>query len=374
MNEFGLVVVWPNHTDHIDTVSQALEKQFTVLQHYDIKWSKDLLYQNFYRFYGDRLSTKSIREKASDDSIFRLILYRDNNPKHAFRTTARGVEKVNMNFFDLKKKFRKQFGTRFGIHGSNDETETNRDLSLLLGINLEDYKKQTNAQWTGDVLQVVRDVSGANGWDSLDQFFYCMNAVEPYLVLRGYDDIAQGVEAIGDIDFLVVNRQKFALFANAIKISKGIERTNYQITIREKKIDIDLMYIGDGYFDMFWQRDCLNKRELHNRGFYIMDKKNYYFSLLYHALIHKTEVPKKYREFSNLSLDELRIELYEFMYQNGYHMVEPKDITTQFNKTNGGDIKFSRPRRLRSKKGFSGFIKRLLYRLNNAIHLRRGPD
>ena len=36
----------------------------------------------------------------------------------------------------------------------------------------------------------------------------------------------------------------------------------------------------------------------------------------------------------------------------------------------GGDIKFSRPRRLRNKKGFSGFIKKILYKLNNLIHFR----
>ena len=62
------------------------------------------------------------------------------------------------------------------------------------------------------------------------------------------------------------------------------------------------------------------------------------------------------------------------MYHNSYQMVEPKDITLFFNKNNGGDIKFSRPRRLRKKKGVIGFLKKALYRLNNLVHFRRGPD
>lgn len=374
MSEFGLIAIWSKHVQHTDAIARILDEQFVTIQHYDIQWSEELLYQNFYRFYGDRLSTKSIKEKAEDSSSFRLIVFKDDQPKYAFRPTARGVEEVNMNFFDLKKKFRKQFNTRFGIHGSNDEVETNRDLSLLLGIGLADYKKQHNAQWTGGVIQVNRDVSGAHGWDSLEHFFYCMNAIEPYLILRNYDELNQDIEAIDDIDFLVANRQKFALFANARKMSKGTERANYQITVDGSSVDIDLRYVGDNYFDQFWQQDCLNKRVLHDRGFYVMDDENQYFSLLYHVLIHKSKIPEKYKKFADSTLDELRIELYKFMYRKDYRMVEPKDVTLKFNKANGGDIKFSRPRRLRSKQGIAGFIKRSLYRLNNAIHLRRGPD
>jgi hypothetical protein len=373
MSELGLVVIWPRHLKHVDAITRELKDRFIIIEHYDIQWNKEIFYQNFYRFYGDRLSTKSVKEKADDDSEFRLIVFKDTNPKYAFRPTARGVEQVNMNFFDLKKSFRREFNTRFGIHGSNDEIETNRDLSLLLGINLQDYKKQHNKEWSGEVTKIKRDITGAYGWKSLEHFFYFINAVEPYLILRNYNDLSKDLEAIDDIDFLVTNREKFSLFSNAVKMSKGTERANYKITIDGKDIDIDLRYIGDNYFDRFWQKDCMTKRVLHSKGFYVMDNENQYFSLLYHALIHKIKIPDKYKDFSRLTSNELQTKLYEFMYEKEYCMVEPKDITLNFNKDNGGDIKFSRPRRLRKKKGIVGFIKKLLYRLNNLIHFRRGP-
>ncbi len=373
MSELGLIAIWPNHLHHAQSVISELEDKFTIIEIYDIQWNKENLYQNFYRFYGDRLSTKSIKEKAVNESEFRLVIFKDNQPKHAFRPTARGIENVNMNFFDLKKSFRRKFNTRFGIHGSNDEIETSRDLSLLLGVNAEDYKKQQNGKWSGEIKKIKRDVTGAYGWDSLEHFFYCMNAVEPYLILRNYTDLSKDLQAIDDIDFLVVNRDKFALFSNAVKMSKGTERANYRVTINESDIDIDLRYIGDNYFDQSWQQNCMNKKVLHDKGFYIMDDENQHFSLLYHVLIHKTKIPGKYKDFSKLTVDDLRVRLYEFMHDKEYHMVEPKDITLNFNKSNGGDIKFSRPRRLRKRKGAVGFIKKLLYKINNLIHFKRGP-
>jgi len=374
MSELGLIVIWPKHLQHVDAITSELESQFKVIEHYDIQWSTKVLYQNYYRFYGDRLSTKSIKEKAVDGSVFRLIIFEDVSPKYAFRPTARGIEQVNINFFDLKKSFRRKFNTRFGIHGSNDEMETNRDLNLLLGVNVDDYKRKYGGSWSGKVKKIRRDVTGANGWDSLEDFFYFMNAIEPYALLSNFDDFIPNLPSGNDIDILVLNRKRFALFANAVKVSKGTERANYQIIVDDQRIDLDLRYVGDNYVDIHWQRDCMHTRQLHPKGFYVMSKENQNFLLLYHALIHKKEILEKYRKFFKDPKERLKIKLYEFMYNNSYHMVEPKDITLFFNKNNGGDIKFSRPRRLRKKTGVVGFLKKAFYKLNNLVHFRRGPD
>ncbi|SVB51093.1 uncharacterized protein METZ01_LOCUS203947, partial [marine metagenome] len=323
MNELGLIVIWPNYLHCIDGAMHELEKNFKIVRSYDINWNKDILYQNFYRFYGDRLSTKSVKEKSFGKTEFRLIVFQDSKPKYDFRTTARGIEKVNVNFFDLKKTFRRKFGTRFGIHGSNDEAEASRDLSLLLGINAEDYKKQNFEKWSGKVLKIKRDITGSNGWNSLEQYFYFINSVEPYLVLRNHCELAKKIEEIDDIDFLVINPYKFSLFSNAVKMSKGLERANYSILVENKRLHIDLRYIGDDYFDRFWQKECMNKKVMHDNGFYIMDDENQYFSLLYHVLIHKRKMPKKYKKIYQLNNEELKNELYDFMYKKGYLMVEP---------------------------------------------------
>lgn len=372
MSDVGLLVIWPNHLHNFDKIIEELSNKFKILECYDIEWNKKNLFHNFYRFYGDRLATSSIKEKTISGSVLRLIIFEDSEPKYEFRTTARGIEKVNSNFFDMKKKFRKKFNTRFGIHGSNDEAETNRDLCLLLGINLKDYKAQNINNWNGDIIYEKRDIAGINGWNSFEEFFYFINAVEPYVILRNEDTIFNLPEG-EDIDFLVHDPAKFAYFTNAKKLSKGTQRVNYEIVVKNKKIRVDFRYIGDGYFDSYWQRDCMQKRRLSKNNIYVMDDENAYYTLAYHAFIHKREFPKKYLEYFNMSLDELKNKLYEFMYQNGYKMVEPRDVTLNFNKKYGGDIKFSRDRRIRNKKGFVGGIKKIFYKLNHLIHFRRGP-
>lgn len=372
MSDVGLIVIWPDHLDKVELIVDELSEKFKILECYDLEWDKKSLYQNFYRFYGDRLATSSIKEKTTSGTISRLIIYEDINPTYEFRTTARGIEKVNSNFFDTKKRFRKKFNTRFGIHASNDERETNRDLCLLLGINLEDYKKKNIPEYCAEIKYLKRDISGINGWNTFEEFFYFINAVEPYVVLRNEDTVFNLPEG-EDIDFLVYDPVRFAYFTNAKKLSKGTQRANYEIKVSGRKIRVDFRYIGDGYFDEYWQRDCMLKRSLNKDNIYVLDKENSYYSLAYHAFIHKKEFPEKYLEYFNLSLKDIQYKLYDFMYKHNYKMVEPKDVTLNFNRKYGGDIKFSRDRRIRTKKGFLGAMKKLLYKLNHLIHFRRGP-
>lgn len=369
MSNYGLFIVWPNYFHLASDIIEDIGKEINIIEIYDIEWSKDNFFNNIYRFYGDRLATSSVYEKAKDKYKFKLIVVEDLNPINSFRLNARGVEKVNTNFFDLKKLLRKKYNTKFGIHGSNDEIETNRDLSLLLGINLEDYKKKNKSK---DTIQIKRNITGDKNWNSFEELFYFLNSVEPYVILRNQDEISQDISEEDDIDFLVLEPKKMAYFLNAKKMSKGTERVNYQIIVNNKKIRIDLRYVGDGYFDMYWQNNCMKNRVLIN-NMYVLDQENSYYSLIYHVLIHKRKIPKKYLNDFNCSVNKLRDELYGYMYEKEYSMVEPKDITLNFNKKYGGDIKFSKERRLRNKKGFIGTLKNLLYKLNNIIHIKRGP-
>lgn len=372
MSEYGLIVIWHNYLDKTDYVLDILSEKFIILECYEIEWTKKLLYKNFYRFYGDRLATSSIKEKSSKGNKLKLIIFEDKSPQYDFRTNARGIEKVNTNLFDTKKVLRKKLHTRFGIHGSNDEVEVNRDLALLLGINLKDYKSKDISRWNGTTISLNRDVTGSNNWASFKEFFYFINAVEPYVLLSNFDNYINMPEG-DDIDLLVTDRDKFSYFINAKKLSKGIERSNYSICVNDKIVDVDIRYIGDGYLDRNWELDCIKNRVLYDNKFYIMNNKNLYFSLSYHALVHKMEFPKKYLEYFNLPIEEIKYKLYNFMYENNYKMLEPKDITLYFNKKYGGDIKLSRARRVRNKKGFIGFLKKSLYKLNNLIHFRQGP-
>lgn len=370
MSNYGLFIVWPNYFFESDKIISDLSKSFKIVETYNILWTKELIDKNIIRFYGDKLSSSSIKEKTGNKLNSKLIIVEDLNPKYEFRLNARGVEKVNSNFFDKKNELRKKYKTKFGIHGTNDENETNRDLSLLLGMNLIDYKNKSKESKT---IELNRNITGNDNWDNFESLFYFLNAVESYVILRNHDEINDDITENDDIDFLVNDHKKIALFMNAKKMSTGTQRVNYQIKVNNKPIRIDLRYIGDNYFDIFWQNNCMKNRVLSDNDIYILDEENAYYTLMYHSLIHKKSVPEKYLNKFKLSENEIKNLLYKYMYDMNYKMVEPKDITLYFNRKFGGDIKFSRERRIRNKKGFIGIIKKLFYKLNNIIHFTKGP-
>lgn len=370
MSDYGLFIIWPNYFAKSDEILLDLKNKFKIIEIYDIEWNKNQFNKNIIRFYGDKLSTSSIKEKTGNKFKFKLIIIEDLEPEYEFRLNARGVERVNSNFFDKKNELRNKYKTKFGIHGTNDENETNRDLSLLLGINLNDYK---NKNKNLEITTLNRNITGHENWKSFEELFYFLNSVEPYVILRNHEEINNLMNENDDVDFLVNNHQKIALFLNAKKMSKGTQRVNYQIIVNNRPIRIDLRYIGDDYFDIFWQSNCLKNRILSENNIYILDEINSYYTLIYHSLIHKRTVPEKYLEKFNLLECQLKDKLYKFMYDFDYKMVEPRDITLYFNRKYGGDIKFSRDRRIRDKKGFIGYVKKCFYKLNNIIHFRKGP-
>lgn len=364
-SELGLFVIWPRYVHLQEKIIDSIQSKFKIRIIQKMKWSKEKLRLNYYRFYGDKLSTSSIKEKQGNGETFIVIVFEDETPISQIVLTARGIEKVNGNFFSQKSSLRNHFKTKFGFHASNSVDETRRDLMLLLGITLQDIPN--NLVISNTIMQ--RDITGFNNWKSFDQLFRFLNEVDPYVVLRNESTIFEE-KFQEDIDFLCYNPKKFALFLNAKKQSRGYERANYEITVGSVTIPVDLRYIGDGYFDCKWQENCLKSRIKSERNVYILDNQNLYFSLAYHSFIHKKSFPEKYSAFFKIAQEELRYKLYEFMNHNNYQMVEPEDITLFFNVNNGGTIKFSKYRRRRYKKGLKASFKRFFYSFSKLLFVK----
>ena len=124
-----------------------------------------------------------------------------------------------------------------------------------------------------------------------------------YLVLRNYDNLQSPemyMDGHGDIDMLCRDSQEVANLLGA-----GIDRkdkppfrgdgTHYYIYVDGKYVSMDLRYVGDDYYCAAWQRDMLAKRVKHE-CFYVMDDENYFFSLIYHAVLQKRSLSEEYRQ------------------------------------------------------------------------------
>ena len=137
--ELHLVIVWGKARYKQDEIINSINEEFELLETYKINWDKKLFGKNLTSFYGTNLPPNSKKEKHCGNGEFLLITFYDKKPKNGFIETGRGTEKVNLNVFLAKEKFRNWTGGGHKIHSSNTIYETNHDLVLLLGINYERY-------------------------------------------------------------------------------------------------------------------------------------------------------------------------------------------------------------------------------------------
>jgi hypothetical protein len=351
--ELHLVIIWENGRYKEQKIVESINKEFELVEKYKISWDDNLFGKNLTTFYGTNLPPNSKKEKHCGKGEFLIITFYDNKLKYGFVETSRGIENVNLNVFSMKEKFRHWTGGGHKIHTTNSTKETNHDLTLLFGINYKDYEKLINSKknnlkdMQNNIVKIPTNVVGVNGWDSLEQLFYVMNNLLEYVVLRNFEMLPEEYydEQHGDIDILVKNIEQTVYVTNAVKVYKDKFRVHYKIKVAEKNIFFDFRYVGDNYFDEKWQIDILKKRIICDKGFYRPNNEDYFYSLVYHSLIHKKQIsddyPKKIEQiykmlpiyddkgcnFSNyLNLLE------KFIFENRYQFTNPQDATVFFDK------------------------------------------
>ena len=123
-----------------------------------------------------------------------------------------------------------------------------------------------------------------------------------YLILRNYDNLLMPEmyqNGHGDVDMLCEDSMQIVNLLHARcyeDLNKDLydDKTHYFILIDGKRVKLDLRHVGDGYYCEEWQNDMLNSRELSDQGFFILDKENMLYSIIYHAIIQKDYLSKEY--------------------------------------------------------------------------------
>lgn len=177
----------------------------------------------------------------------------------------------------------------------------------------------------------------------------------PYLILRNYENLLNDeiyVSGHEDIDILCERSEDLVKILNAKQSDfhrKGLikDTTHYYIYIDNKKVDLDLRFCGDGYYCREWESDMLHNRKNHN-GFYVPNDTDYFYSLVYHAILQKKVFTEEYKERlwkmaqeSSIALDGCHEKsflsaLESFMNSKGYKFTYTEDfyIPLQFQKVN----------------------------------------
>lgn len=186
----------------------------------------------------------------------------------------------------------------------------------------------------------------AKKWKNLKEFIRAANKNCDWLVLRNFDNLEEGkfFSFEDDIDILCESRDNFIKSLGLIKRSWGI--SSYQTIIGNKIVDIDLRFLGDGYYDKLWQYKMLLYKINTKNKIPILSEEDFFYSLLYHVKIQKSEVKKDYikilketaiklqiADFTDIEDDyKSAIILADFMNLNSYSYVEPNDINVYVNE------------------------------------------
>lgn len=184
-------------------------------------------------------------------------------------------------------------------------------------------------------------------WSSVPEIFTELNAAScNYAVLRNYECMDTEVPFINghdDIDLLCDDSRKIRKILGAKRRFVFPTVNSYRIPFKDYSVNVDIRFVGDGYYDENWERAMLASRALFDRCIYVLDQENYFYSLIYHAALQKnifsTEYQTKLQSMAAKlgipcqSSEELTQLLEQYMAAHGYYYTVTRDpgIVLKFN-------------------------------------------
>ena len=163
--------------------------------------------------------------------------------------------------------------------------------------------------------------------------FFCQIEPESYLVLRNSKEIDSNNRNHQDIDILCDNRWSLARRGNLQK-KNWYGGVHYLLKTESGTELFDIRTVGDGYYDPKWERDMLERR-IQSGCYYIPSETDYKYSLMYHVVVHKAVIADDYyeylKEWGCTARQGIIAELEQFMRENGYKYVFPKDFGVKVN-------------------------------------------
>lgn len=344
MKETHLFILWENARYKEKEILEDIKKSFNIIGKYNITWNKEIFSKNLSRFYGTNLPKNSGKEQHCGNGDFLLIIVEVENPKYEQRDTlSKGIQTVNINMFDKKTYYRELTGGGHKVHATNSEKETNHDLTLLLGKSLKDFLKEVEGK-EESIVNLKQDLIGTYGFKTVKEMFYVLNNCIDYAVLRNYETLPEEIytNEHNDIDLICDSYENAAYILNAEKVFPEEYRIHYKVKVEDKIAFFDLRYIGDNYYYYNLEKVLLENRIYNSKGFYTVSEEEYFYTLLYHAILHKPTFSEDYKNKLNkmrpsldFKDDEKSIQiLNNWLLKKGYSITIPIDKSVLFNKEN----------------------------------------
>lgn len=346
--DFACFALWKEARPFLNQIREEFSKKYQVLLETEIQWSEENFHKNAERLYEaplfmEKTNTykKSTHGNKIGDTSFIVFILKDNTPNYTYAKSVSGkIEVSNLNFVNTKYKFRgwieKETGKKYAVHSTNSILEFFFQVPLLLNADL--FRRLLQ----GEVLNIpviTKDLEGANGWTSWNDFFEILNLTTNYMVLRGFENLPhENIDK--DLDILTDNYQRFASSIGAVQKSDKQPYKGF-VNVANETISLDIRFVGDNYYDTAWSKDMLATKTKYKDLIYSPRLDHYYFSLLFHAKVQKPEVKPAYYSILNEIALKLKYEWFEledldnnkicgnilkgFFEYKGYFYIDPID-------------------------------------------------
>lgn len=354
--DLHMFVLWETSHEHWPAILADLEQRFLILDVRYIAWPEHEVDDSFLRLYGMPPTASASdtpgfkRRQICGSGTFAVVVVEDKTPAYVYaRTFSKKVEIVNRAVVAAKTKYREWTGGGFRIHSSNSLAEFFRDMSLLVGGAELERLLDLHEPFSGTPAALSASLAGTGGWPSLKALFTHLLLSVDYAVLRNFDELPAALPVgDADVDALCRSPQEFAAAANARALVDQCGKFSCVTEVAGLPLQFDLRSIGDNYYDTRWQVDMLARTQLHGSCVLTLALDDYFFSLLYHAKVHKMQVKDIYRqrltqiasalglsqlEGIDLTADDVAAELLAgFLVANRYEYAAPLDIWVQLNR------------------------------------------
>ncbi len=314
--EAHLIIIWERGLAHPNLAQALAQITLPVAERHRVTWAGQRFLDNLRRFYNRASETLQLKCSETGTGAFLALVLQDRQPEYGLRNTSVGIRRVNTRMHDLREALRATLGGNV-VHGTITAEEGRRDLYLMFGRRADEFLALPPQPAEAPPQLRDADLVGGNGWSRIEDIFALLNEALPYMVLRNFEALPEQVYVPGhnDVDLLVQDFKHAARLINGSKVFPEPWRVHYRVDIAGHDIRFDLRSVGDNYFDTRWQADVLGRRYLSERGFYRPEAVDYFYTLLYHALVHKRQMKPDYAtRLSRMADDLVGLKLEEAMF------------------------------------------------------------
>jgi len=296
--ELHFFIIWNNGRHKEKEILADIGEHFEILEGFDIRWNPKKATNNFCRLFNVHQQAGQKYAEECGKGRFLLVTVWDDHPVYDVADTLDGFEWANTNVLKTAERFRAR------EHHKNAPTvttsvrpeEVNRSMTLLLGKNTADYLAAVHTPWNGSIQKMDKDVPGADGWNNVEEVFYVLNNTVNYVILRDVEELSQHCDpnVHQEIDILTSEPEQLLRILNPPNDNPSYLRGPMAVRVGDCHILWNIRHVGDNYYCMQWEQDMLQNRVLAPENAYGLNDEHHFYSLVYHALVHREFVPKDY--------------------------------------------------------------------------------